>query len=80
MGPGTFYLAHTPTPISAELVLVFSCVAVIAGLIGSELNWVCPNVQSQPFCWAALCLPLVGGVFLLLMDPLLRVQVHCVLT
>lgn len=49
MGPGTFYLAHTPTPISAELVLVFSCVAVIAGLIGSELNWVCPNVQSQPF-------------------------------
>lgn len=48
-------------------------VAVIAGLIGSELNWVCPNVQSQPFCWAALCLPLVGGVSLLLMDPLLRV-------
>ena len=47
MGPGTFYLAHTPTPISAELVLVFSCVAVIAGLIGSELNWVCPVLMSR---------------------------------
>lgn len=84
MGARTFYLAHPPAPIftsiSAELVLVTLCVAVIAGLIGSELSWVCPPLMSRVSLSAALLSARTAPrSSSLLLDPFLRVQVQFML-